>query len=140
VSYAQAVALDALHRAPAVARDQNTGAAAQLIEEAGLSGDATLLTALEALLNVLSATADAGGKKKSDEHLAAANSDFEALEKLRRLAFGEEVPPPKEVKAVLAGFDLEGGSRRRGRRRIVTRRNASLQCPAHTCKSRKSLV
>ncbi|MFV1964319.1 MAG: hypothetical protein ACC628_02765 [Pirellulaceae bacterium] len=87
------VMLDTLHHAAVTAQEQNTGAAAQLIEEAGLTGDATLLTALEGLLNVLPPVADTGGKKK-DEHLAAANSDFEALEKLRRLAFAEEVPPP----------------------------------------------
>lgn len=48
---------------------------------------------------------DTGGKKKPDEHLAAANSDFEALEKLRRLAFAEEVPAPQEVQRLLPGIE-----------------------------------
>ncbi len=99
------VMLDTLHHAAVTAQEQNTGAAAQLIEEAGLTGDATLLTALEALLNVLPPVADTGGKKKPDEHLAAANSDFEALEKLRRLAFAEEVPAPQEVQRILPGLE-----------------------------------
>ena len=97
------VMLDTLHHAAVTAQEQNTGAAAQVIEEAGLTGDATLLTTLEALLNVLPPVANTGGKKK-DEHVAAANSDFEALEKLRRLAFAEEVPLPRDVQ-----FHLEFG-------------------------------
>ena len=45
--------LDTLHWAAKTARDQNTGAAKNLIEEARLIDDPTLLTALEAMLNVL---------------------------------------------------------------------------------------
>jgi putative DNA methylase len=100
------VMLDTLHQAAVTAREQNTGAAAELIERAGLSGDATLLTALEALLNVLPPVSTVPGKKKPDEHLAAANNDFEALEKLRRLAFAEEVPAPKEIQRTLPGVEV----------------------------------
>lgn len=59
------------------------------------------LTALEALLNVLSPVADAGDKKRPDDHLQAAANDFQALEKLRRLAFSDEVPAPREEQRLL---------------------------------------
>ena len=48
-----AVALDTLHQAAALGRDQNTGAAQAALEHANLLADATMMTALETLLNVL---------------------------------------------------------------------------------------
>lgn len=56
--------LDTLHWAAKVGREQNTSAVRNLIEEAHLIGDPTLLTALEALLNVLLAGVPSAGKKK----------------------------------------------------------------------------
>ena len=35
------------------------------------------------------------GRKKPDVHLTGAANDFEALERLRKLAFAEAVPAPK---------------------------------------------
>jgi adenine-specific DNA methylase len=87
--------LDTLHWAAKTAREQNTGAAQSLIENAHLMGDPTLLTALEALLNVLPPGIASAGKKKPDANLAGAANDFEALERLRKLAFAETVPAPK---------------------------------------------
>jgi len=87
--------LDTLHWAAKTAREQNTGAAQSLIENAHLIGDPTLLTALEALLNVLPPGVPSAGKKKPDASLAGAANDFEALERLRKLAFAETVPAPK---------------------------------------------
>lgn len=87
--------LDTLHWAAKIGREQNTGAARNLIEEAHLIGDPTLLTALEALLNVLPPGIALAGRKKPDAHLAGAANDFEALERLRKLAFAETVPAPK---------------------------------------------
>lgn len=86
--------LDTLHWAAKTAREQNTGAAKNLIEEAHLLEDPTLLTALEALLNVLP-PALPSSKKKPDLNLAGAANDFQALERLRKLAFAETVPAPK---------------------------------------------
>ena len=54
--------LDTLHWAAKVGREQNTGAARSLIEDAHLIGDPTLLTALEALLNVLPPTGATTGR------------------------------------------------------------------------------
>jgi adenine-specific DNA methylase len=87
--------LDTLHWAAKVGREQNTGAARSLIEDARLIGDPTLLTALEALLNVLPPGVASAGRKKPDASLAGAANDFEALERLRKLAFSETVPAPK---------------------------------------------
>jgi hypothetical protein len=81
--------LDVLHRAALLGREQNTGAARGLLERAQLLSDATLMTALEALLRVLPA-----GAAKSSSPLFGASEDFQALEKLRRLAFADEVPAP----------------------------------------------
>jgi putative DNA methylase len=87
--------LDTLHWAAKVGREQNVGVASNMIEEAHLLGDPTLLTALEALLNVLPPGAASAGRKKPDANLTGAASDFEALERLRKLAFAETVPAPK---------------------------------------------
>jgi hypothetical protein len=93
--------LDTLHWAAKTAREQNTGAAQSLIESAHLIGDPTLLTALEALLNVLPAGVASAGKKKPDANLTGAANDFEALERLRKLAFSETVPAPKIPEQIL---------------------------------------
>jgi hypothetical protein len=82
--------VDTLHQAAWTAREQNTGAARSLLENARLLDDPTLLFALEAMLNVLPPTV--GSKRKKDDPLAGAADDFEALERLRRLAFADEVP------------------------------------------------
>jgi hypothetical protein len=87
--------LDTLHWAAKTRREQNTGAARNLIEEAHLIGDPTPLTALEALLNVLPPGVAASGRKKPDASLSGAANDFEALERLRKPAFSETVPAPK---------------------------------------------
>jgi putative DNA methylase len=86
--------LDTLHWAAKTAREQNTGAAKNMIESAHLIQDPTLLTALEALLNVLP-PAMPSAKKKPDASLSGAANDFQALERLRKLAFAETVPAPK---------------------------------------------
>ena len=87
--------LDTLHWAAKTAREQNTGAARNLMEEAHLIGNPTLLTALDALLNVLPPEVPSAGRKKPDASLAGAANDFEALERPRKLAFAETVPASK---------------------------------------------
>jgi adenine-specific DNA methylase len=86
--------LNSLHQAASLVREKNTGASKKAIEDNGLLDDATLLTTLEALLNVLPAVANPEKAPKLEAHLAAASSDFDALEKLRKLAFSEQVPEP----------------------------------------------
>jgi len=99
--------LDTLHWAAKVGREQNTGAARNLIEDAHLIGDPTLLTALEALLNVLPPGVPSAGKKKPDVNLTGAANDFEALERLRKLAFSETVPAPKIPEQIELGLAAE---------------------------------
>ncbi|MBV8817596.1 MAG: DUF1156 domain-containing protein, partial [Acidobacteriaceae bacterium] len=96
--------LDRLHEAAYTVRFQNTEAARNRLESLRLLDDPTLLTGLEALLNVLPPVAPRS-KKKADPSLEGAASDFEALEKLRRLAFAQKVPEPKKWQQT--NFDLE---------------------------------
>ena len=87
------VALDTLHRAAHLGRSVETGVAKVALDEAGLLDDATLMTALEALLNVLPPPAATRGKK-GDGVLDGAAGDFDALNNLRRLAFADSIPEP----------------------------------------------
>lgn len=88
------VMLDAIQQAAVAGRDGNTGAAKKVVEEAGLLEDATFLTALEAALNVLPPV---GG------------TDFEALEKLRRLAFSEVIAEPEQLRLFVEAGEGAGG-------------------------------
>jgi hypothetical protein len=90
-----AAMLDTLHQAAVLGRTQNTGAAMAALEQADLLAEATLMTALEALLNVLPPPALAAKGKADEGGLPGAAADFDALEKLRRLAFAETVPAPQ---------------------------------------------
>jgi putative DNA methylase len=100
----QAPMLDRLHEAAYTVRFQNTEAARKRLESLQLLDDPTLMTALEALLNVLPPAAPRG-KKKPDPLLEGAASDFEALEKLRRLAFAEKVPEPRRPEQIELELD-----------------------------------
>jgi hypothetical protein len=73
--------LHTLRWAAKTGREQNTGAARNLLEEAHLIGEPTLLTAPEALLNVLPLGVAASGGRKPDAGLSGAANDFEALER-----------------------------------------------------------
>lgn len=86
--------IDVLHQAAILGIEQNTGTAKVFIEDAGLIDDPTFLTAMEALLNVLPPSGLSS--KAKEKTLSGASNDFEALEKLRRLAFAEQVPEPKQ--------------------------------------------
>lgn len=101
------VMLNTLHHAALIGRTQNTGAAKAALEKAGLLEDATLMTALEALLNVLPAPGAVTKKGKST--LSGASADWEALEKLRRLALAEEVPE-SQTQTYLFDDSPEGAS------------------------------
>ena len=89
------VMLNVLHHAARIGREQNTGAAKQLLEQVEVLADPVFKTALETILNVLPAPALASG---SSGPLAGAAADAAALEKLRRLCFtDDEVPPPEQM-------------------------------------------
>jgi adenine-specific DNA methylase len=99
------VMLDTLHHCALAGREQNTGAAKDILEKAGLLEDPTLLVALEALLNVLPPPGTAASGKKKDSGVGGAAGDCDALEKLRRLAFADEIPEPPYQKLLFVGAD-----------------------------------
>jgi hypothetical protein len=103
-----AVALDTLHQAAALGRNQNTGVAQAALEHADLLADATMMTALETLLNVLPHSSLASRGKGEEGGLSGAASDFEALEKLRRLAFADSVPEPLVQMVIQYAEDPQG--------------------------------
>jgi ubiquinone/menaquinone biosynthesis C-methylase UbiE len=84
--------LDALHHAAQAARERNVGVAKEMIERAELHKDGAFLLALEAALKVLPTPRMVSGKGV----LAGAAADAEALEKLRKLMFANDVPQSKE--------------------------------------------
>lgn len=88
--------LDALHHAAHRARTRTLEAARDLLDDAGLSDDPMFLAAMEAVLEVLPPSrtfthVDLTGDLKS------ASDDFDALEKLRRLAYADKVDEPKQL-------------------------------------------
>jgi adenine-specific DNA methylase len=84
--------LDALHHVAQAARERNIGVAKDMLERSELHKDSTFLMALEATLNVLPTPRMVSGKGV----LAGAAADAEALEKLRKLMFANEVPQANE--------------------------------------------
>ncbi len=87
--------LDAIHHAAHVART-SVDAAVELLEESGAARSPLFLQALEAVLEVLPVGQSFGGAKLAGD-LSAASSDFDALEKLRRIAFSDQVDKPSQV-------------------------------------------
>jgi len=88
--------IDALHHAAHQARTKTVEAARELLERAGILTDANLATAMQALLEVLPVgTAFSNVELPGD--VAGAGNDFDALEKLRRLAFTETVEAPAQL-------------------------------------------
>ena len=88
--------IDALHHAAHQCRTRTLEAGKELLERAGVVGDAAFPPSLLAVLEVLPVgTAFSGVELPTD--VAGAGSDFEALEKLRRLAFSQQVEAPKQL-------------------------------------------
>ena len=78
-----------------------------------------MMTALETLLNVLPHTSLAPRGNAEEGGLSGAASDFEALEKLRRLAFAESVPAPHiQLEARSPALRNAGGARFRSDGRV----------------------
>jgi adenine-specific DNA methylase len=88
--------IDALHHAAYQGRTKTLEAARELMERAGIMGDGNFRPAMQAILEVLPVgTAFSGVDLPAD--VAGAGSDFEALEKLRRLAFADQVDQPTQL-------------------------------------------
>jgi hypothetical protein len=86
--------IDALHHAAHQARTKTVEAARELLERAEVLNDPNLATAMQAVLEVLPVgTAFSNVELPGD--VAGAGNDFDALEKLRRLAFTDRVEAPE---------------------------------------------
>lgn len=88
--------IDAVHHAAHMGRTRNLQAAREMLARSGVDRDPAFFAALEAVLEVLPVSKSFSGVDLVGD-LAAAGSDFEALENLRRLAFTQQVDEPKQL-------------------------------------------
>lgn len=88
--------IDALHHAAHLARSRTLEDARALLERAGVTSNEGFAPSLMALLEVLPVGVGFSGVELPTD-VAGAGSDFEALEKLRRLAFSQQVEAPKQL-------------------------------------------
>ncbi len=91
--------IDVLHHAAFLARDRSLDAALDMLRDQGVKKSPNFAIALEAVLEVLPVSRkfrgfDLGSKAAA---LESASYDFDALERLRRLAFGEVVGEPEQL-------------------------------------------
>jgi adenine-specific DNA methylase len=89
--------LDALHHAAHRARTESVGAARDLIEKSGAEKQPGFHAALAAVLEVLPVSSTFTKVEEEKGAVAEASNDFDALEKLRRLAYAERVPEPEQL-------------------------------------------
>ncbi len=88
--------IDALHHAAHQARTKTVEAGRELLERAGVLTDSNLATAMQAVLEVLPVGTAFSNFELPDD-VAGAGNDFDALEKLRRLAFTDRVEAPEQL-------------------------------------------
>lgn len=88
--------IDALHHAAYQGRTKTLESARELLQRAGIMEDPNFRSAMQAILEVLPVgTAFSGVELPTD--VAGAGNDFEAIEKLRRLAFADQVEAPQQL-------------------------------------------
>ena len=88
--------IDAIHHAAHFGRTRTLQAAQEMIAKTGVDKEQSFFNALEAVLEVLP-VGQAFSGIDLDGELASSASDFEALENLRKLAFTQQVPSPKQL-------------------------------------------
>lgn len=88
--------IDTIHHAAHLARQRTLDAAREMLDDLGVAGDPGFLASLEAVLEVLPLSRSFGGGELGGD-LAASSTDFEVLERLRRLAFAAQVSEPKQL-------------------------------------------
>jgi putative DNA methylase len=88
--------IDTVHHAAHVARLRTLDAAKEMLEKAGVTSEPQFFASLEAVLEVLPISRSFSGVELAGD-LAASGTDFEVLEKLRRLAFAARVDEPKQL-------------------------------------------
>ncbi|MGR9202814.1 DUF1156 domain-containing protein [Rhizobium leguminosarum] len=89
--------IDAIHHAAHRGRTRTLDAALDLLKDAGIDNDPQFLAALEAVLEVLPPSRNFVGFDVATGDAKAAADDFDALEKLRRLAFSDRVDEPQQL-------------------------------------------
>lgn len=89
--------MDALHQLARTARSTSLESAKELLAKHGLASEPGFLVALEAVLEVLPVGTEWSGLDLPDA-AAGAGADFDALEKLRRLALADKVAEPEQLK------------------------------------------
>ena len=89
--------IDAIHHAANMARVRSLAAAQEMLANALVDQDARFFQALEAVLEVLPVSKAFTGIELEGE-AAASGSDFEALYNLARLAYGDEIDEPEQLK------------------------------------------
>ena len=90
--------IDALHNAAHRIRQQSVQAGKELVEQVELQQDEAFATALQAVLEVLPVSSTFTKIEEGPGPVAEAASDFDALERLRRLMFTERVPEPEQLR------------------------------------------
>lgn len=89
--------LDAVHHAAHRTRTSSAEAAAQMLRDAGVLLDPAFLATLQALLEVLPVGRTFTGIEPTSA-VAGHAADFDALEKLRRVALADAVPQPQQLR------------------------------------------
>jgi putative DNA methylase len=89
--------IDALHHAAHRGRSRTLDAALDLLKDVGIDSDPQFLAALEAVLEVLPPSRNFVGFDVATGDAKSAADDFDALEKLRRLAFSDKVDEPQQL-------------------------------------------
>ena len=89
--------IDALHHAANLGRTRTLDGAKELLEKSQLITDPNFVVALTALLEVLPPSQAFTGIALEGD-VAASGSDFEVLEKLRRLVFSAQIREPEQLK------------------------------------------
>ena len=89
--------IDAIHHAAHTARGSSLADAQEMLANTQVDQDRRFFTALEAILEVLPVSKAFTGIEL-EGNVAAAGSDFEALYNLVRLAYGDEIDEPGQLK------------------------------------------
>ncbi len=89
--------MDALHHLARATRSASLESANELLAKHSLANEPSFLVALEAVLEVLPVGKEWSGLDLPDT-AQGAGADFDALEKLRRLALAEKVAEPEQLK------------------------------------------
>ncbi|WP_292683857.1 DNA methyltransferase [Novosphingobium sp.] len=88
--------IDALHHAAHVMRTRGAEAAQEMLKDAGVAQEDEFKVAMEALLEVLPPSKTFSGID-ADKAVKPAADDFDALEKLRRIAYEGEIGEPQQL-------------------------------------------